>query len=105
MSEETNDDWPAFDIKSWKDIPSFIGKIANEEEAMLYTGKSNLMEAREELKKECLEGVLRMSASARTHVQRLLGNMCLDVLIMSSYGCCRRANKSWSQQQSARSIV
>lgn len=34
MPEKTNDNWPAFDIKSWKDIPSFIGKIANEEEAI-----------------------------------------------------------------------
>lgn len=34
MPEETNDNWPAFDIKSWKDIPSFNGKIANEEEAI-----------------------------------------------------------------------
>jgi len=27
------DNWPAFDIRSWKNIPSFSGKIANESDA------------------------------------------------------------------------
>jgi hypothetical protein len=33
MPEEIKDNWPAFDIKSWKNIPAFSGKIANEQEA------------------------------------------------------------------------
>ena len=33
MSEEIKDNWPAFEIKSWKNIPAFSGKIATEEEA------------------------------------------------------------------------
>ena len=33
MPEEIKNNWPAFDIKTWKDIPAFSGKVANEEEA------------------------------------------------------------------------
>jgi hypothetical protein len=33
MLEEVKDNWPAFEIKLWKNIPAFSGKIANEEEA------------------------------------------------------------------------
>ncbi|NHM08368.1 hypothetical protein G4D82_14155 [Flavobacterium sp. CYK-4] len=33
MPEDIKDNWPAFEIKSWKSIHAFSGRIANEEEA------------------------------------------------------------------------
>ncbi|AWA31012.1 hypothetical protein HYN48_13485 [Flavobacterium magnum] len=33
MTKQTNDNWPAFDPKTWKTIPAFTGKIATESDA------------------------------------------------------------------------